>query len=63
NDKGLISATSFTQQYPDESGILNQATNSTTKSSTTFNIQDPEIQNNFKKLQNNFNPANLEKCH
>ena len=35
-------------QYPDESGILNQATNSTTKSSTTFNIQDPEIQNNFK---------------
>lgn len=63
NDKGLISATSFTQQYPDESGILNKATNSTTKSSTTFNIQDPEIQNNFKKLQNNFNPANLEKCH
>ena len=63
NDKGLIAATSFTQQYPDESGILNQATNSTTKSSTTFNIQDPEIQNNFKKLQSNFNPANLAKCH
>lgn len=63
NNNGLISATSSTMQYPDESGILNQATNSTTKSSTTFNIQDPEIQNNFKKLQNNFNPANLAKCN
>ena len=63
NNNGLISATSSTMQYPDESGILNQATNSTTKSSTTFNIQDPEIQNNFKKLQSNFNPANLAKCN
>ncbi|MDF3345506.1 hypothetical protein [Acinetobacter pittii] len=63
NNYGLISATSSTMQYPDESGIFNQATNSTTKSSTTFNIQDPEIQNNFKKLQNNFNPANLAKCN
>ncbi|WP_290012420.1 hypothetical protein [Acinetobacter pittii] len=63
NNNGLISATSSTIQYPDESGILNQATNSTTKSSTTFNIQDPEIQNNFKKLQSNFNPANLAKCN
>lgn len=63
NNKGLISATSSTLQYPDESGILNQATNTTTKSSTTFNIQDPEIQNNFKKLQNNFNAANLAKCN
>jgi len=63
NNNGLISATSSTMQYPDESGILNQATNSTTKSSTTFNIQDPEIQNNFKKLQSNFNSANLAKCN
>ena len=32
NNNGLISATSSTMQYPDESGKLNQATNSTTKS-------------------------------
>ncbi len=51
NNKGLISAQSFTEQYPDSSGILSQATNSTTKSSTTFNIQDPEIQNNFKNFK------------
>lgn len=62
NNKGLISAQSFTEQYPDSSGILSQATNSTTKSSTTFNIQDPEIQNNFKKLQSNFSKDNLAKC-
>ncbi|WP_343568779.1 hypothetical protein [Acinetobacter sp.] len=62
NNKGLVSAQSFTEQYPDSSGILSQATNSTTKSSTTFNIQDPAIQNNFKKLQSNFSKANLEKC-
>lgn len=62
NNKGLISAQSFTEQYPDSSGILSQATNSITKSSTTFNIQDPEIQNNFKKLQSNFSKDNLAKC-
>ena len=59
---GSISAQSFTEQYPDSSGILSQAINSTTKSSTTFNIQDHAIQNNFKKLQSNFSKANLAKC-
>ncbi|MEZ6841253.1 hypothetical protein ABVN80_14105 [Acinetobacter baumannii] len=61
NNKGLISAQSFTKQYPDSSGILSQATNSTTKALPLL-ISKIEIQNNFKKLQSNFSKDNLAKC-
>ncbi|QER38481.1 hypothetical protein F2A31_01675 [Acinetobacter suaedae] len=56
NRQGLISASTNTTQYS------NNVT-SPTQTAAIFNIQDPAIQANFKKLQSNFSADNLAKCH
>lgn len=56
NRQGLISASTNTTQYSNN-------TNSPTQTSAIFNIQEPAIQANFKKLQSNFSADNLAKCH
>lgn len=55
NPNGLISATSSTVQYPDQATLP-------AKTSITFDIHNPDIQANFKKLQSNFDANNLAQC-
>ncbi|OEC89498.1 hypothetical protein [Acinetobacter sp. YK3] len=53
NHSGLISASSSTQH----------TTLVSANTSTAFDIDDPAIQANFKKLQSNFSANNLAQCH
>lgn len=53
NHSGLISASSSTQH----------TTLVSANTSTAFDIDDPAVQANFKKLQSNFSTNNLAQCH
>ncbi len=53
NHSGLISASSSTQH----------TTLVSANTSTAFDIDDPAVQANFKKLQSNFSANNLAQCH
>lgn len=53
NHSGLISASSSTQY----------TTRASANTSTAFDIEDPAVQANFKKLQSNFSASTLAQCH
>ncbi|ENX09020.1 hypothetical protein [Acinetobacter courvalinii] len=53
NQSGLISASSSTQH----------TTLVSANTTTAFDIDDPAVQANFKKLQSNFSASTLAQCH
>lgn len=55
NQQGLIAAQSTTTEYADRAQAAS-------RKQTSFDIQNPETQENFKKLKSNFNEQKLAKC-
>lgn len=56
NQAGLVSAGSTTQH-------LRNRTLVASNTATAFDIDDPAVQENFKKLQSNFSAGKLAQCH